>query len=244
VETVGSLGDEFSDDLTAYYAAGVVEGRFGKISIGMPRSVVSEYFKGPKIAGSELLDLDFGFFGSDLVRLVKLDNSDGGGELFGARYDGKFGQFNVAASVSHLSDFSVIDTSGNIEEIVAQHATGLWSVTLGTVLFEQDGFSANTTSLEVQGSSGKFSGGIVYTKSDVFDADSIRGFVSYEVNEMVKLNTQALHMTDGKSDLEFYSFDFSYKHKTGAFINAGVITGGTWYGPDDNIFNLSLGYKF
>ena len=244
VETFGSLGDEFSDDLSAYYAAGVVEGLFGKLSIGMPRSVVSEYFKGPKIAGSELLDLDFGFFGFDLVRVVKLDNSDAGGELYGARYDGKFGHFNVAASVSHLSDFYVSDTSSNIEEIVAQYATGLWSVTLGTVLFEQEGISANTTSLEVQGSAGKFSGGIVYTKSDIFEADSIRGFVSYDVNEMIKLNTQVLHMTDGNSDLEFYSFDFSYKHKTGAFINAGVITGGTFYGPDDNIINLSLGYKF
>ena len=249
IETFGFLNQDVSYDLSAYYAVGVVEGKFGKISIGMPRSVMSEYFVVPKVAGSELLDLDIGFLGSDLVRYVKLLLSDADGEMYGVRYDGIIGRFNVAASVSQLSDSYGNGTAGNIEEIVAKYAADQWSVTLGTVRFEQGGISANSTSLEVQGHSGKISGGLVFTKlGELFlgggadDGSISRAFASYDVSEAVKLNAQIIdYQIFGNLDEMMYSFDVSYKHKTGAFVNAGVISGDTGI---DKIFNVSLGYKF
>jgi hypothetical protein len=249
IETFGFLNQDVSYDLSAYYAVGVVEGKFGKISIGMPRSVMSEYFVVPKVAGSELLDLDIGFLGSDLVRYVKLLLSDADGEMYGVRYDGIIGRFNVAASVSQLSDSYGNGTAGNIEEIVAKYAADQWSVTLGTVRFEQGGISANSTSLEVQGHSGKISGGFVFTKlGELFlgggadDGSISRAFASYDVSEAVKLNAQIIdYQIFGNLDEMMYSFDVSYKHKTGAFVNAGVISGDTGI---DKIFNVSLGYKF
>ena len=212
----------------------------------MPRSVMSEYFIVPAVAGSKILDLHIGFLGSDLVRYVKLLLSDSDGEMYGARYDGIIGRFNVAASVSQLSDSY---GNGNIEEIVAQYAADQWSVTLGTVRFEQVGISANSTSLEVQGHSGKISGGLVFTKfGELFlgggsGNDSLsRAFVSYDVSEAVKISSQIIdYQIFGNLDQTMYSFDVSYKHKTGAFINAGVISGDTGI---DEIFNVSLGYKF
>lgn len=252
IETLGSLNEDDSFDLIAYYAVGLVEGQFGKISIGMPRSVMSEYFIIPEVAGSEILDLDIDFLSSDLVRFVKLLLSDSDGEMYGARYDGMVGRFNVGASVSHLSDSSGSDTSGNIEEIVAQYAAYQWSVTLGTVRFEQGGISANSTSLEVQGHSGKLSGGLVFTKfGELFSGgssdndSSSRAFVSYDVGEEVKLNAQVLnYQIFGDSDVNIYSLDVSYKNKTGAFLNAGVMTSDNLYKSPVKIFNLSLGYKF
>ena len=249
IETFGFLNQDTSYDLSAYYAVGVVEGKFGKISIGMPRSVMSEYFVVPKVAGSELLDLDIGFLGSDLVRYVKLLLSDADGEMYGVRYDGIIGRFNVAASVSQLSDSYGNGTAGNIEEIVAKYAADQWSVTLGTVRFEQGGISANSTSLEVQGYSGKISGGLVFTKlGELFlgggadDGSISRAFASYDVSEAVKLNAQIIdYQIFGNLDETMYSFDVSYKHITGAFINAGVIIGETGI---DKIFNVSLGYNF
>ena len=252
IEIGGSLNEEDSYDMSAHYAAGVVEGQFGKISIGMPRTVMSEYFVVPEVAGSELLDLEIGFLGSDPVRYVKLLLSDSDGEMYGARYDGTIGQFNVAASVSHLSDSSGNDTSGNIEEIVAQYAADQWSVTLGAVRFEQGGISDNRTSLKVQGHSGKISGGLVLTYfGELFlgggsDNDSLsRAFVSYDVGEEMKLNAQVLnYQSFGDSYVKIYSLDASYKLKTGAFINAGVMTSDNSYKSTAKIFNLSLGYKF
>jgi hypothetical protein len=249
IETLGSLNEDVSYDLSLYYAAGAVEGQFGKISIGMPRSVMSEYFIVPAVAGSEILDLDIGFLGSDLVRYVKLLLSDSDGEMYGARYDRIIGRFNVAASVSQLSDSY---GNGNIEEIVAQYAADQWSVTLGTVRFEQGGISANSTSLEVQGHSGKLSGGLVFTKfGELFlgvssDNDSSsRAFVSYDVGEEVKFNAQVLnYQIFGDSDVKIYSLDVSYRHKTGAFLNTGVMTSDNLYKSPVKIFNLSLGYKF
>jgi hypothetical protein len=249
IETYRSLNGGVSDELTAYYASGVFEGRFGKVSIGMPRSVMSEYFIIPEIAGSELLDLHIDFLRSDPVRYVKFLLSDSDGEMYGARYDGSIGRFNVAASVSQLSDSYGNGTAGNIEEIVAKYAADQWSVTLGTVRFEQGGISANSTSLEVQGHSGKISGGLVFTKlGELFlgggadDGSISRAFASYDVSEAVKLNAQIIdYQIFGNLDETLYSFDVSYKHKTGAFVNAGVFTGETGI---DKIFNVSLGYKF
>ena len=237
IETFRSLNEGVSDDLTAYYAAGVVEGRFGKVSIGMPRGIMDDYFTIPALGGSELFETEIsGLFGSNFVGLVKLYES-GTEELYGARYDGKIGQIKVAASTFRLSESSV-----HIEEIAARYDAGQWSVSLGTVLLEDDGNSANSTSLEVQGHAGKFSGGMVYTKTDLMvSIDSIRGFVSYDLNEMIKLNTQVMHFTDGALDSNLYSFDLEYNNKTGTFINAGVFTDESF---DDNIFDVSLGYKF
>jgi hypothetical protein len=249
IETYRSLNGGVSDELTAYYASGVFEGRFGKVSIGMPRSVMSEYFIIPEIAGSELLDLHIDFLRSDPVRYVKFLLSDSDGEMYGARYDGSIGRFNVAASVSQLSDSY---GNGNIEEIVAQYAADQWSVTLGTVRFEQGGISANSTSLEVQGHSGKLSGGLVFTKlrelflgGDAEDGTISRAFASYDVSEAVKLNAQIVdYQIFGDSDVKIYSLDVSYRHKTGASLIAGVMTSDNLYKSTDEIFNLSLGYKF
>ena len=240
IETFHKL-DDVSYHITSYYAAGVVEGRFGKISIGMPRGIMDDYFTVPALGGSEALDhySEFTLFTStDLIGIFKLIGGEEE-ELYGARYDGKIGQIEVSASAFRSSDSSV-----HIEEIAARYDAGQWSVSLGTVLLEDNGGSANSTSLEVQGHAGKFSGGMVYTKSDpIGNIDSIRGFVSYDVNEMIKLNTQVIHVTTEAtaSDWNIYSFDLEYTNKTGAFINAGIIKSDL---SDGNFFDVSLGYKF
>ncbi len=117
----------------------------------------------------------------------------------------------------------------------------------GHVLVMNPDPSVNGTSLEVQGRSGKLSGGVVYSNWDkLFLSESIRGFFSYDVNDVIKINTQVIYYQvgvpiDGDSDFTFYAIDLAYKHKTGAFINAGMISSDSW---DGNEFSLSLGYKF
>ena len=247
LETLGIFNDQVNYDFNAYYAAGVVEGRFGKISIGMPRGVMDHYFAVPTLGGSEIFDTDTILLGVDIFRYLKLFLSEKDMDMYGARYDGKFGQIEVAASLSKFSD-----SWGNVAELVARYDAGQWSVTLGSTIFDPEGTSGNVasvngTSLEVQGRSGKLSGGMVYSKWDkLFLSESIRGFVSYDVNDVIKLNTQVVHYQiddQGNVDSEsnIYSVDLSYKHETGAFINAGVISSDSW---DGNEFSLSLGYKF
>ena len=236
IETFRSLSDDLYYGTSAYYAAGVVEGQFGKISIGMPRSVMEEYFNIPTISGSELLGVFVDVSGSAAVRSVKLFTNEDEGDLYGARYDGKIGKIDVAASVFKFSGIS-----GNIEEIVAQYDAGHWSVTLGATLFDYDGIFINSTSIEVEGHAGKFSGGMVYEKWDD-QSDLTRAFVSYDINDILKLNSQILHYPeDGLSDSDVYSFDLAYNHRSGAFINAGVIAN---EGFRDKGFTVSLGYKF
>jgi hypothetical protein len=240
IETFGLFDNAGSfTDLSAYYASGIIEGQFGKFSIGMPRGIMDDYFSVPAMAGSELFDLEMSILGNDFFRYLKLISDQVGENIYGLRYDGKIGQIEVAASVSKFSEY--IDNFG---ELVVRYDAGQWSVTLGTSLFEIDGSSINSTSLEVQGNTGKFSGGIVYNKTDelVSYEDSARAFISYDVNDTVKVNAQVLnYQFFGGSGEMIYGFDLSYRHKTGAFFNAGVLTNETLA---DNIFNVSVGYKF
>ena len=239
VETFKFFNTDNRQSLSAYYVAGVVEGRFGRISIGMPRSAMDQYFTIPKLGGSEIGGLDFAAYGGiGLFRVLKLTSPDESGDFYGARYDGKIGQIEFAAYVSKQSDLA------NIEEMVAHYDAGHWSATLGTTRFEMNGYSGNGTNLEVQGQAGQLSGGIVLSKSDAeaIGGDAVRAFVSYEVNEAVKLNTQVVRSNMNENQaLNFYAFDVSYNHKTGAFVNAGVLGGDTL---SDKCFNVSLGYKF
>jgi hypothetical protein len=240
IETFGLFNNgESFNDLSAYYASGIIEGQFGKFSIGMPRGIMDDYFSVPAMAGSELFDLEMSILGNDFFRYLKLFSDQVGENIYGLRYDGKIGQIEVAASVSKFSEY--IDNFG---ELVVRYDAGQWSVTLGTSLFEIDGSSINSTSLEVKGNTGKFSGGIVYNKIDelVSYADSARAFISYDVNDAVKINAQVLNyqVFSGSNDVT-YAFDLSYRHKTGAFFNAGMLANDTLV---DKIFNVSVGYKF
>jgi len=237
IETFDFLHIEDFIEFSSYYAAGVVEGRFGKMSIGMPRGVMEQYFNVHALGGSEFYDLAFLLIGTDFVKLLKLQTSEEM-ELYGVRYDGKIGKIEVAASTFKLSEAPVY-----IDEIVARYDTGQWSVSLGTSLLDVYGFSQRSSSIEVHGYAGKFSGGMVYNKLEAPTLpDLVRVFASYDINEMIKLNTQVTHyQIKGYSDSNIYSFDLTYKNKTGAFFNAGIIKSEL---SGDNIFDVSLGYKF
>jgi hypothetical protein len=240
VETFGLFNNgESFDELSSYYASGIVEGQFGKISIGMPRGIIDDYFSVPEIAGSELIELELLVLGSDLVRYVKLFSDEEGENLHGIRYDGKIGRIEVAASVLKASEYI-----NGIRELVVRYEAGHWSVTLGTSHFEIEGSSVNSTSLEFQGNAGNFSGGIVYNNlyGDDIDQDTARAFFSYDVNDAIKINAQVLdfQIFEGSDD-KIYGLDLLYKHKTDAFVNAGVFTNDTFA---NKVFNVSVGYKF
>jgi hypothetical protein len=226
------LNEEYGYVVTEYYAAAVVEGRYGKVSIGMPRGVMDQFFTVPAFGGSEVIEL-LGYSSSDIVRILKRSEEE---KLYGARYDTKMGEIEIAASAFRLNGSSL-----NTEEFAAKYIGDQWSVTLGTVRFKHGGISANSTSLEVQGHSGKISGGLIYSGSDVSDGDTIRGFVSYDIYKTLKLNTQVLHFINGAPGSEIYSFDLDFKHKTGVFINAGAIGSRA---SREKTFDVSVVYKF
>jgi hypothetical protein len=243
IENFSTSNDDKDYVLTEYYASGVMEGRYGKVSLGMPRGVIEQYFYMPALGGSELLGREIAFMGSDLFRIFKTDASDNGGNLYSARYDGTIGQIDLATSFSRFSG-STGDLYGNIKEIAARFDGGLWSIVLGTSIVDFEEFSANSTSIEVQGRAGKLLSGMLYNKSNeqVIGPSSLRAFVAYDLSESVNLNSQILrYYTDGSSIDDIYSFDLSYKHRTGALFDAGLVTTKSW---GDKIFNVSLGYMF
>jgi hypothetical protein len=239
VETFQPINNPTGTSVTAHYATAVLENQFGKVSIGMPRSIKENYFTVPKIGGTELLDLNSPFLSTDSFRTFKNLLNQSGEEIYGARYDGKIGQIALAASINRFSD-----NSGNLDEIVAHYDGNDWSMSLGATVLNLDGFSITNTTLEVQGRNGKISGGIVLETSDQnsFGPDTARVFVSYDFNDEIKLNTQVLHyQITGRGVANTYGIDLSYTHKSGAFLTAGVVD---YASSNDKRFNVILGYTF
>lgn len=239
VKTFQPINDPTGTSVTAHYATTALENQFGKVSIGMPRSIKESYFTVPKMGGTELIDLNWSFLSTDSFRTLKNLLNQSGEEIYGARYDGKIGQIALAASINRFSD-----DSGNLDEIVAHYDGNDWSMSLGATVLNLDGLSITNTTLEVQGRKGKLSGGIVLETSDQhsFGPDTARVFVSYDFNDEIKFNTQVLHyQISGRDVANTYGVDLSYTHKSGAFLTAGVVD---YASSNDKRFNVILGYTF
>ncbi|MEI6797644.1 MAG: porin [Pseudomonadota bacterium] len=244
VETFHSLDYDYGlDGLTAYYAAAVLENRFGKISVGMPHGVMGDYFTVPAIGGTYLSQLTTNYGGPDFLRYVKLLLGQDYVEMTGVRYDGKIGQIDIGASVNKFNGYSA-----NLKEVVAHYARQDWSVSLGASFFDQGDYVSHSTNLEVQGRKGKMSGGIILTKSDDYflEPDSTLAFVSYHINDQIKLNAQVTRFEEMKSEAQtIYAIDLSYTHPSGGFISAGVFND-IWGNADNDthIVDVAVGYKF
>ncbi len=240
-ETIRFIDSSFGPNaLTAKYAAAVLETRYGKLSIGMPRGVLDQYFAAPSFGGTELLGLEFSSvsLGTDLFRLLSMEADLAGANIYGIRYDGAFGKIGIGASINRITAFDY-----NISQFVARYDGGNWTASLGTTVTDSTGFLVNATNLEVQGRRGKFSGGVLLSKANTDYVDTaVQAFASYDMTDQVKFTLQGLRVQyDAANSQDYWSVDMHYTHPSGALVQAGLVKADTF---NSNIVGLSVGYKF
>ncbi len=241
----------FNDDvnyLTSSYltATAVLDTSYGNFSAGTQKNVIDKYFSMPALGGSEILKLEMAVFTGDIFRVFRLE---GDGNIYGVRYDGQMGQVAFGASVNQIENNDVTGASGSIEQIAGKYDGGNWSISLAATQFGFDDISANVFNLEVQGERGKFAGGVIVSKSNMFFNSgyvvTTNAFISYDFNDQIKANGQILHVDDyDYGSLNAYSLTLSYNHPSGAFIEAGVVRHNSYGVSDENDLNVSLGYTF
>jgi hypothetical protein len=241
LETLNEIGDsQVGGQLNAIYATAVVETQYGKFSIGSPRSVVGDYFSVPNFGGSEFFTLETAYLTGDLFTVIKLESDE---NIYGARYDGKIGQFSFGASINKPSDNGSFLGGTNLDEIAGQYSVGNWSVSLGATQISASGYSEHSVNFEIQGRTGKVSGGVALSKSNIIgDVLTTRAFASYDVTDQIKVNAQVLNIDVRDSTSQsVYGLDVSYTHVSGAFLQAGIITGTS---SENDAVDVTLGYKF
>ena len=218
------------------FATGVVESRFGKLSVGIPRLLMPQVFDVPALGGSEVLDVIEGKVAGEWLRYMTY--FEDGPTLRGIRYDGQFGKVTFAAAVQELG------TSDRLTHaMAATYTLGNYSVSVGRADMELFNAIATTTKFAVRGHHGRISGGVVTSAQEWMHywQNTVNVFVGYEISKTITVNAQVFDVTRPTGFCRAWGADIAYRHPTGMFLQAGVAQ----LKPEaDQIANLSLGYQF
>lgn len=218
------------------YPTGVIDSPYGKISIGIPRLVMPDFFAPPAFGGSEVLGLIAGLASGEWLRF--LTYFEAAPTLRGLRYDVHFGKFTAAAALQALGT-----NDRPIRSFAAVFDAGDYSISLGRTVIDLGPSLTTTTKIGLLGHHGPISGGVIASHQVFGDAwsNSLNGFVGYAFNDHLTIEAQVFHsvMANG-SDLA-WGADVIYRHHNGLFGQAGLAQ---LTSQGERLVTVSVGYEF
>jgi len=221
---------------TAYPSA-VIDSPYGKLSIGIPRLVMPDFFAPPALGGSEVLGLITGLASGDWLRFMTY--VEAAPTLRGLRYDVHVAKITAAAALQALGP-----NDRPIRSFAVTFDGGNYSMSLGrTVIDLGPSLTTTTTKIGLLGHYGPISGGVIASHQRLGDAwgNCLNGFVGYAFNDHLKIEAQVFHtMRAGGSDLA-WGADVIYRHHSGVFGQAGLAQ---LTPQGERIVTLSVGYHF
>ena len=218
------------------FATGVIDSPYGKLSAGIPRLVMPQFFDVPAMGGSEVLDVVQGLSSGELVRFMTYFSP--GTTLRGLRYDGSFGKLTLAASVQEF------DTKDRMIHAAAMHYDfGDFDLALGQAEVDMGIAKATTTKIALRGQKGRISGGVVASQQEFMGLweKTLNGFVGYDIGEHITLDAQVFDIETVVDHYTAWGADVVYRHKTGLFVQGGVAQQTP---KTDRITTVSMGYQF
>lgn len=218
------------------FVTGMIATPYGKVSAGIPRLLMPQFFDVPAIGGSEVLDVVLGEISGDLVRFMTYFAATD--TLRGVRYDGSFGRLTLAAAVQELGTQDRM-----IHAVAAWYDLGDYSVTLGREDVDLGPSIATTTKLALRGQKGRITGGVVVGHHERMGAwsNTVNGFVGYNITDTLLAEGQVFNVVTDQDSFLAWGADLAYRHKSGLFLQAGVAQ---LTQSADCVVHLSLGYKF
>ena len=218
------------------FATAVIDSPYGKLSAGLPRLVMPQFFDVPALGGSEVLDVVQGLASGELVRFMTYFSP--GTTLRGLRYDGSFGKLTLAASVQEF------DTKDRMIHATAlRYDFGDFDLALGQADVDMGIAKATTTKIALRGQKGRISGGVVVSQQDFMGLleKTQNLFVGYQIGDHVTLNAQVFDIETVFDHYTAWGADVTYRHKTGLFVQVGVAEQTP---KADRITTVSMGYQF
>lgn len=218
------------------FATGVVDSPFGKLSIGIPRLVMPQFFDVPAFGGSEVLGVIQGLATGEVLRFMTYFSQTP--TLRGVRYDAQFGKVRLAAALQELGTKERL-----IHAFAVTYDLGAYSLSYGRSDIDLGPSVAKTQKIGVRGHKGRLSGGAIASKLEAVGAweTTLNGFVGYAVTDRLSVEAQVFDIKTARESYVVWGADAVYWHDSGVFVQAGVAQ----LNPSgERIFNLSLGYQF
>lgn len=230
VEAVIADGDLYS----ALYGVLTYQSSFGKLSFGVPRSVVDSYLAYVPTLGG----ITFYNFGE--LSLSKRSYV-GATYLFtdeetpvGLRYDGAIGTANVGASYSRYDDLDVYNLAANTK-------FGQTTVT-GAIDYLKDGTTDEARYFfGVETNFGQVTAGLLLAQNAYFnDRTSVEAYAKYKPMDQLELTVSALDIGISGIDTA-YGLSADYTFSQGLYVKAGVVDAFT---SSDTAYNVAFGLRF
>lgn len=219
----------------AFYPTVSFHPDFGSIAVGIPRSAVASYIDLPTFAGNRFVDLTEGSLASGgilpfLYLLV-------GETPFGLRYDGSYDRWSFGGSYHRVDDFNVFAVAARFELNSTIDFTG-------AIEHFSGGGSSNTSfflGVESQFTP-QLSGGLLLSTVDVFDGETIQGYLVYSPVANLDLTASILRFDSGSSTGTLYGISAEYAFHEGLYGQLGYTDGSS--SAFDGMIDLSLGWRF
>lgn len=239
-QTGGGFGgfvgfDAFSVDGTqeiAGYAALSFSGDFGRIQLGVPRSVVSDYVDAPVLGGFRIYDLTFlRISDSFLTSAYLIEDTD---TPVGLRYDGSFGDLKLGSSYHKVEDADIL-------AIAANYQLGATKLSGAIEYLRDGGFDGTSYHLGAESAFGPVTAGLQYSNAeDVSDASLLQLYATYSPMDRLDLTGAIWNGDSASGNQTLYGISAEYGVTEDAYIQAGIADGE----DISTAYNLSLGIKF
>ncbi|MBN2907264.1 MAG: hypothetical protein JXJ18_11195 [Rhodobacteraceae bacterium] len=222
------LGSGSSEYRQAVYAALTYSYEHGKISVGRPRTLESDYIGRRVFGGSVLLDVQVGRQQRSIVDFFYLFLDE---TPVGLRYDGTYGDTRFGLAYHSFDDGAFDVYSIALHQDIGQYELGF---------FYEDFRGGHTASASASFTHGQWSGGVILSDTDLSAADLVgRFFVDYGLTDALTLSGEiGTEFGNGADDI--YTLSMDYDFGSGAYLNAGVVASDGF----DTVYDASLGFRF
>ncbi len=220
---------------TVFATAGV-ESAFGKLSVGVPRLVMPQFFDVPAFGGSEVLGVIQGLASGEVLGFMTYFSQTP--TLRGLRYDGQAGKITFAASLQQLGD-----SNRWVHAVALRYVQGAYTVSVGRTDVDVGPYTAITTKAGVFWEKHRFSGGVVASTLAMMGRweNTLNGFIGYALREQVTVEGQVFDIFTATDTFMTWGADVRLGQPSGLFVKAGIAR---LTPQGDSIVTLSLGYQF
>jgi len=227
---------DLGDNIDALYYGLTYDVGPGTLQFGRPKSVITDFTDGPRYGQDPSFRIFLSSFTGSILELLTLDEED----IYGLRYDGNYGQFNVGLSLHYSQSADVTLSSAAL----SYDAGNFTPFVLVETLSEFGPGEETRFSLGTKYADGPFSGLISYTMNAAFDPDlsSLLLTGEYQVNDNFEAGLTILQIDGGGGAEEIYGIGGQYTFDVGAYVRADVTAFSS--GGDDPIYNFEVGYEF
>jgi hypothetical protein len=247
-----SLGiDGFSFDGTtevALYPALVFAlGSNHSVSVGVPRSVVDHGYIPDTVNGrNAFVDLQFSQFTESVLAGVYLLVGLDFGDVYGARYDGVFGNTKVGASYNRIDG----GVDADVYSIAFSHAFSPAGSIPPILIFggiehlDISGGNLTSYTIGIESRNDKIGGGIKFVDShDLIGARFVEVYGDYRFTKAITGKVSVLNISGSGNSDTLYGAELEYGFLENGYVAASATMGSNGIGFDD-IYEISFGLRF